>query len=64
MFDNIGNKFLPKIKNRITGAIDNTKNTVNSLINTAKTGSPKLIEIPKQHAAKFRDMNQPLRFWK
>jgi hypothetical protein len=64
MFDNVGKNIVPKIKSRITGAVDNTKSTVNDLISTAKTGSPRLIEIPKQHAAKFRDLNQPLKFWK
>jgi len=52
------------IKNRVSGAIENTKTTVNNIVSTMKTGSPRVIEIPKQHAAKFRDLNQPLRVWK
>jgi len=56
----IGANIMPKVKSRITGGVDNTKNTLNNIVSTVKTGSPAIIDIPKTHRARFARLNREL----
>jgi len=56
----IGANIMPKIKSRITGGVENTKSTLESIVSTVKTGSPAIIDIPKAHRARFARMNREL----
>lgn len=51
---------MPKVKDRVTGAVDNTRGTIENIMNRVKTGKPNIIDIPQQHVSKFAEMNRRL----
>lgn len=53
-------EILPKVKDRVTGAVENTKNTVQKAGSRIKTGSPSIVETVKGHVSKFTQMNRSL----
>ena len=51
---------LPKVKERITGAVDNTRSTLENVVSRVKTGKPNILEIPTKHVARFAELNRNL----
>jgi hypothetical protein len=51
---------LPKVKDRLTGAVENTRGTIQKAGARIKSGSPSLIETAKGHVGKFTQMNRSL----
>lgn len=51
---------LPKVRDRVTGAVENTRNTLQNAGSRIKTGSPSIVETMKGHVSKFTQMNRSL----
>lgn len=51
---------LGKVRDRLTGAVDNTKSTLQKTGSRIKSGSPSLIETAKGHVSRFTSMNRSL----
>lgn len=53
-------EILPKVRDRVTGAVDNTKSTIQKAGGRIKTGSPSIVDTVKGHVSKFTQMNRNL----
>lgn len=53
-------EILPKVKDRLTGAVENTRSTIQKTGSRIKSGSPALIDTAKGHILRFASMNRSL----